>query len=248
MGGGGRNVYGARTCSIEGAIYGTALFPNGVPEMQWLQGQLTFEDLQALEDYLNSFVGITGEHRYITACAGCHGMDGTGGPGGGSVIGKSASEIRDAIRDESSMQFLGCLPDFDLEEIAAYLQVLRAEVNAPGSVNGANRGLTPVEIEFHPADMDLGRVKIAEVQCGAARDNEMPRFIDPVRVKRESYDKNDFVALFDTRELMLRCEDNKLVCEGTLADGRLFMGADDLRVVRDVDRNRCRAVNKTAKK
>ena len=120
--------------------------------------------------------------------------------------------------------------------IAGDQAVGEAEVEAPGAVNGANRGRTPIEIEF---DLDDMLVEIAAVQCGAAMDN-MPRFVDPVRVNREDDDENEFVALFNTQDLMLRCEDNKLVCEGTLADGRLFMGMDELNVIRDVDGNRCR--------
>jgi hypothetical protein len=112
---------------------------------------------------------------------------------------------------------------------------IEAHVQTPGAVNGANRGRTPIQLGFDLNGMDHRRVKIAEVQCGAARDDEMPRLVDPVRVDRK------LVALFNTHDLMLRCEDNKLVCEGTLADGSPFIGMDALNVVRDVDHNRCRA-------
>jgi len=124
VGGGGRNVYGARTCSIEGAIFGTSVFPGGVPDMQFLQS-LSAADIQALEDYLNSFDGITGEHRYITACAGCHGMDARGGRVGEDVRGEKARDILEAIREESEMEYLGCLPASDIREMGRYLKSLK---------------------------------------------------------------------------------------------------------------------------
>jgi len=125
LGGGGRNVYGARTCSIIGAIYGTSVFPNGVPRMSSLQQVLSAADIQALDDYLNSFEGITGEHRYITACAGCHGIDARGGRVGEGVIGASAGNILEAIREEHPMGYLDCLPASDIKEIGQYLQSLK---------------------------------------------------------------------------------------------------------------------------
>lgn len=48
-----RHVAGARACNIEGSIFGTSVFPNGVPEMQFLQG-LSSAEIDALADHLNS--------------------------------------------------------------------------------------------------------------------------------------------------------------------------------------------------
>jgi PKD repeat protein len=115
--------------------------------------------------------------------------------------------------------------------------LIEAEVDAPGAINGRSQGRTPFGIEI---DEDGMLVEIAEVQCGAAMDDEMPRFVDPVRVNREDGEENEFVALFNTQDLQLQCEDNKIVCEGTLADGRSFEGMDEIRVIRDVEGDRCK--------
>ena len=37
------------------------------------------------------------------------------------MLGESAYEIREAIREEGSMRFLACLPDSDIDSIAAFL-------------------------------------------------------------------------------------------------------------------------------
>jgi len=117
------------------------VFPNGVPDMQFLQGQLSDADIQAISDYLNSFVGITGQHRYIAACAGCHGMDARGGRVGEGVIGASSSDILEAIREERPMGYLGCLPASDVKDIGSYLQGnSRVEDNSRAGGNGRGRG------------------------------------------------------------------------------------------------------------
>jgi mono/diheme cytochrome c family protein len=107
-------------CSIDGAIYGTSVFPNGVPDMQWLQGQLSAADIQAISDSLNSNPA-TGKQRYITACAGCHGIDARGGRVHESARG-NAHDILEAIDEERPMSFLGCLPASDIKEIGKYLK------------------------------------------------------------------------------------------------------------------------------
>jgi mono/diheme cytochrome c family protein len=121
LGAGGRNVVGARACSIDGAINGTSAFPTGVPAMQWLQGQLSDAEIQAISDSLNSNPA-TGQQRYITACAGCHGIDARGGRVGEGVRGASAGDILEAIREERPMGYLGCLPASDVRDIGNYLQ------------------------------------------------------------------------------------------------------------------------------
>lgn len=118
-----QKVAGARVCSIEGSIYGTAVFPDGVPEMQFLQGSLSGDDISAISDYLNSF-DVSGQQRYETACSGCHGLNASGGRVGEGVRGASYSENREAIFDEDAMRFLACLPDGDIAAISDYLSQL----------------------------------------------------------------------------------------------------------------------------
>lgn len=115
-----RRVAGARSCNISGSIFGTSVFPNGVPEMQFLQG-LTNVEIEAMADYLNSR-DTSGERRYVTTCAGCHGDTGSGGRTGENVIGESAGETREAIREEQEMRYLACMPREDIDSIAAYLR------------------------------------------------------------------------------------------------------------------------------
>jgi hypothetical protein len=113
-------VLGARTCSINGSINGTSVFPNGVPAMRYLQGVLSAAQIQAISNFLNTGT-VTGQQRYITACAGCHGADARGGRTGEGVRGASAADTREAIGDERTMRFLNCLPSSDLNAIGSYL-------------------------------------------------------------------------------------------------------------------------------
>ncbi|MBI4463529.1 MAG: PKD domain-containing protein [Acidobacteria bacterium] len=122
-GGPGRNALGARVCSIEGAIEGTAVFPNGVPAMQFLQGVFSEEQIQAISNFLNSRP-VTGQQRYETTCAGCHGLDAQGGRVDEEVLGEDAKDIRKAIRKEREMRFLRCLPGSDIKEIGDFLKNL----------------------------------------------------------------------------------------------------------------------------
>jgi len=115
-----RRVAGARSCNIEGSIFGTSVFPNGVPEMQFLQG-FTAPDIDLLAEYLNS-QDTDGERRYVTTCAGCHGNDGSGGRTDEDVHGESADETWEAISDESEMHYLACMPRSDIDVIADFLR------------------------------------------------------------------------------------------------------------------------------
>jgi mono/diheme cytochrome c family protein len=118
---GTKRVAGARVCSIEGAIFGTSVFPDGVPDMVGFGNQqLSPEEVAAIADYLGSR-DVGGEHRYIAACAGCHGNDAGGGRVDKSVVGEDAAGIGSAIREEHTMQFLSCLPSSDLDLMAAFL-------------------------------------------------------------------------------------------------------------------------------
>jgi PKD repeat protein len=114
-----RRVAGARSCNISGSIFGTSVFPNGVPEMQFLQG-LTEAEIVAMAEYLNSR-DTTGEQRYVSTCAGCHGNDGSGGRTHEDVHGESASENWEAIEVEEEMRYLACMPESDIRSIADFL-------------------------------------------------------------------------------------------------------------------------------
>jgi cytochrome c553 len=113
-------VLGARTCSINGSINGTSVFPGGVPAMSFLKGILSAAQIQAISNFLNSGT-VTGQQRYITTCAGCHGADARGGRTGDNVRGASAGDIQEAISDQSAMRYLSCLPSSDVNAIGTYL-------------------------------------------------------------------------------------------------------------------------------
>jgi MYXO-CTERM domain-containing protein len=116
-----KRVAGARSCSIEGAIFGTSVFPDGVPAMVSFGSQsLTADEIGQIAEYLNS-QPASGEQRYVAACAGCHGNDGHGGRVDQGVRGEDAGDIREAIHEERGMTFLSCLPASDLELMAAFL-------------------------------------------------------------------------------------------------------------------------------
>ena len=114
-------MVGARTCSIDGAINGTSVFPGGVQAMQGLGLEdLTDAEIQAISNSLNSGK-VTGQQRYITACAGCHGVDARGGRVGEGIRGASAGGILEPIQEEGPMGYLGCLPASDIKAIGNYL-------------------------------------------------------------------------------------------------------------------------------
>ena len=115
-----RRVAGSRSCNIDGSIFGTSVFPNGVSEMQYLQ-TLGAAEIEAMAEYLNS-KPTSGEQRYVATCAGCHGNDGSGGRTGENVRGESAHETWEAIREESEMRFMACMPRSDIDVIASFLR------------------------------------------------------------------------------------------------------------------------------
>ena len=119
---GAHRVPGARACTIEASIFGTSVFPDGAPGMQFLQALVSDGsiDVEQMADYLNS-QDVNGEQRYVTACAGCHGGDGSGGRTHEGVLGEDAHEIREAIGDEETMRFLACLPDSDIDAMGTFL-------------------------------------------------------------------------------------------------------------------------------
>jgi PKD repeat protein len=116
-----KRVTGARSCTINGAIFGTSLFPRGVPDMVAFGNQrLTTTQIDDIAGYLNSRTA-TGEQLYVATCAGCHGNDGRGGRVGEGVRGESASDITGAIREKRAMQYLGCLSSSDIQSMATFL-------------------------------------------------------------------------------------------------------------------------------
>lgn len=117
---GKRRVAGSRECTIHGSIFGTSVYPGGVPGMQYLQDVLSDTDIEALADYLNS-METSGEQRYVSACAGCHGVDGYGGAVDEDIHGEEAEETAEAIAEEEEMRFLECLPESDIIAISDYL-------------------------------------------------------------------------------------------------------------------------------
>jgi hypothetical protein len=131
-----------------------------------------------------------------------------------------------------------CLPEESCNEDLGICEVvggpIEVEIEVPGSINATNNGKTPIHIEFPDSNGDT-QVEIVELYCGGDVSDAMAM---PWRINVEDDEENEFVALFNTRDLMLVCEDTMMICAGSLADGTLFMGMDDLRVVRDAD-GRC---------
>ena len=130
---GTKRVAGGRSCTIRGAIFGTSVFPGGVRDMVAYGNQsLSTTAIDAIAGYLNSR-DVTGEQRYVTACAGCHGNDARGGRTGKRVGGAGANSIHEGIGEARAMQYLSCLPDGDVSQVSAYLQ-------STGSSGGGSGG------------------------------------------------------------------------------------------------------------
>ena len=135
-----KRVTGARSCTISGAIFGTSVFPRGVPDMvAFGNQQLTTMQIDAIAGYLNSRTA-TGEQLYVSNCAGCHGNDGRGGRTGEGVRGESANGITEAIREKRSMQFLACLSPSDIQSMATFLSSSKQENGGSGGDGGGGGG------------------------------------------------------------------------------------------------------------
>ncbi len=136
-------VAGASSCTISGAIFGTDLFPTGVPDMVAFGNKLlTTAQITDISSYLNSRTA-TGEQRYVAACSGCHGNDGRGGRNGGNVRGDSANEIAEAIREKRDMQFLSCLSSTEIQSMATFLGSSKPagdDSDGEGGGGGGNTG------------------------------------------------------------------------------------------------------------
>ncbi|MDH3491393.1 MAG: PKD domain-containing protein [Gammaproteobacteria bacterium] len=111
-------VLGARSCSIDAAINGNPAaggdtpYPDGVPEMQFMQGVLSGPSVDAISAWMNESP-VSAVQRYTTTCASCHGVDGSGGFVAGDIRGKG-NNVRQAILAEESMKFLSCLPEWEI--------------------------------------------------------------------------------------------------------------------------------------
>jgi mono/diheme cytochrome c family protein len=101
--------------------------------------QLTATQIDAIAGYRNSRTA-TGEQRYVSTCSGCHGNDGRGGRVGEGVRGESANSITEAIRDERSMQLLGCLSPSDVQLTATFLSSGEAGNGGSGGGGGGGGG------------------------------------------------------------------------------------------------------------
>ena len=118
-------VLGAQSCSIDAAINGNPTagedtpYPDGVPDMQFMQGVLTGPNVDAISGWMNASPVSAVEH-YTTACSGCHGADGSGGFVAGDIRGKG-NNIQQAILNEDAMKFLSCLPESELAEFGDFL-------------------------------------------------------------------------------------------------------------------------------
>jgi PKD repeat protein len=137
---GTKRVAGARSCTIRGAIFGTSVFPGGVHDMLDYGNQsLSTTSIDAIATYLNSR-SVSGEQRYVTACAGCHGNDARGGRTGKRVVGAGTGSIREGIQEARAMQYLNCVPDADLNEMSAYLKTLGSGGGSGNDEEGGGGG------------------------------------------------------------------------------------------------------------
>ena len=118
-------VLGARSCSIAAAIDGNPAaggntpYPDGVPDMQFMQGVLTGPNVDAISGWMNGSP-VSAVERYATACSGCHGADGSGGFVAGDIRGKG-NNVQQAILNEDSMKFLSCLPASEITSFGDFL-------------------------------------------------------------------------------------------------------------------------------
>ncbi len=121
----GRRVTGARDCSITASIFGNPAatnrglrkkipWPDGVPSKLFLQ-DLSSDEIAKIAEYLNSDT-VSGEQRYVTTCAGCHGADASGG-----FVNKDLRGKRNVNVNQRLMQYLSCLPESDIDQVEDFL-------------------------------------------------------------------------------------------------------------------------------
>ncbi len=115
---------------------------NGIanePSMNFLSS-LPAADIQSIADYLTSLAPPTsGSGLYATYCGSCHGADGSGGTSGEDVRGDSASDISEAIQDESEMQYLSFLTSQEIQLISDFLD---GDTTPPPPPPGGGNGQT----------------------------------------------------------------------------------------------------------
>lgn len=187
-------VTGARSCSIYASIFGTSVFPGGAPGMEFLQDLVNSGavDTNAIAEFLNSRT-VPNEHRYVTACAGCHGDDGSGGRSDEKVTGESAADIRKYIEKERDMQFLSCVPDVDLLQMSLFLggacdddsdsdgscdnEVDTDGDGVPNVIDNYPQGFSDVPIGAFAFD-DIERLAISGITVGCGNGKYCPK--DPV--------------------------------------------------------------------
>ena len=170
--GGGRQVLGARECSIQGAINGTSVFRDGVPTMQFLQGLLSDAQIRQIADYLNAGT-VTGYQRYMAACAGCHGNDARGGRSGEDVRGDDGGKIREYIYEKSEMRFLSCLPRLDTDSIGYALTGKEPFAPPPTPTPPSPPPPPPTTQCSDGVDNDGdGLIDLADPGCTDANDND----------------------------------------------------------------------------
>jgi PKD repeat protein len=131
-------VLGARSCSIDASIDGNPVagtntpYPDGVPDMQFMQGVLSGPNVDAISGWMNGSP-VSAAERYTTACSGCHGADGSGGFVAGDIRGKGGN-VGQAISNVDAMKFLSCLPE---SEIIAFGDFLGREEGQRTSSGGS---------------------------------------------------------------------------------------------------------------
>jgi PKD repeat protein len=156
---GTKRVTGARSCTINGAIFGTSVFPGGVHDMVTYGNQsLSTTAIDAIAGYLNSR-DVSGEQRYVTACAGCHGNDARGGRTGERVTGAGSNSIHEGIREVRAMQYLNCMTDGDVSAVSAYLKSLQSSGDgSSGGDGGSGGGAVDIMLLLGAALLGLVRV------------------------------------------------------------------------------------------
>jgi PKD repeat protein len=155
---GTKRVAGARSCTIRGAIFGTSVFPGGVRDMVTYGNQsLSTAAIDAIAGYLNSR-DVTGEQRYVTACAGCHGNDARGGRTGERVTGAGTNSINEGIGEVRAMKYLDCMPDKDVSDVSAYLKTLQSSGGSSGDDGGGGGGAVDIVLLLGAALLGLVRV------------------------------------------------------------------------------------------
>lgn len=180
---GTKRVAGARSCTLRGAIFGTSVFPGGVRDMVTYGNQsLSATQIDAIAGYLNSRT-VSGEQRYVTACAGCHGNDARGGRTGERVTGAGTGSIREGINEANAMRYPDCLPTEDVSQVSAYLKSLPSGGGGSGGGDdgegGGGGGAVDIVLLLGLALLGLVRVvrryeRVAVTPSGAPSSSTSP--------------------------------------------------------------------------